>query len=176
MTRRSELVKSGPGSLGAALLRHCTENCAELLQTVHGGDLVACLAGDSSVGCMLWESDQAAVKHLHEAIAAAAVCEAAGPKGKVTSLLEHYFASRALKRIAAAKEGEACKHCALTLWENALCGSIAQHLGTHAAKIVAALAQGQPEVSRAVRPCLESVVKDTDAWISQLKEAKAAKT
>lgn len=175
MVCRSELVRSGPGSLGAALLGHCTEHVAELLQTAHGGDLVACLAGDSSIGCMLWESDREAVEQLHEAIAAAALHDANSPDGITTPLLEHFFASRALKRMAGAEEGDACEHCAQMLWDKALHGTVEMRVGTHAAKIVAALAQRESVLSQAVKLGLKPIVDDVDSWINGFKGTQQKK-
>lgn len=173
---RSELVRSGPGSLGAALLRHCTEHVAELLKTAHGGDLVACLAGDSSIGHMLWDSDRQAVEQLHEAIAAACVHDGNSPDSSETPLLEHFFASRTLKRVAGAKEGDACEHCAQTLWDKALHGAVEMHVRTHAAKILAALAQRGSTLSQAVKLGLQTEVDDVDSWINGFKGIQAKKT
>lgn len=155
--------------MGEALLDHCAENCNELLQTAHGGDLVACLAGDSSVGNMLWDADPGSVKRLQEAIAAAAVGSVPDAEGKPVCLLEHFFASRALKRIAGAKGGDACRNCALTLWNNALRRDVGQHVGTHAAKVLAALVQGHPDVAGAVRACLQQVMDDVDSWLRNFR-------
>ena len=163
---RLEILGSGSNSLGLALLKHCTEHAAELLQTAHGGDLVTHIAGDSDIGQMLWNANKGAVVYLHKAIAKAAA-GSSDAESTEAPLLEHFFASRTLKRMASAKWGDACRSCAQVLWNDALSQQVDDYVSSHAAKVLAALAQGHPDVSMDVRVRLQSVVKDVDTWLAK---------
>lgn len=176
-TRRAELLASGKGSLARALLAHCTENADALMRSAQGAQLIGELACGGAGGAVLWTTEQAAVKGLHEAIAQAAgggrkqLEEIAGAAESSEPLVENLFASRLLRRLV--QRGGACAaagHIAKTLWEQGLRERCRATMQGHGAKIVAALAEStDAELRKAVRRCVAEYLDagSVDQWLQQ---------
>ena len=187
--RRREVLGSGPGSLAHAVLAHCAEHAATMLRTAQGAELAAEAACGSCHS--LWEAAQPQVQALHAAIAAVAACassDAAGGNEPAATddaaadkepLLCDFFASRALRRMA---QGSGCNAAAagafrLQLWKTALQGRCASVVGTHGAKVLAAVwdggdAQLRSEIAAELTGSAE--VQDVAAWSATFQRASTA--
>jgi hypothetical protein len=180
-TRRAELIASGNGSLGRALLSHCTSNIRTLMCSAHGAQLTCDLACGEAVGALLWNTEQAAVIELHEAVARAAgepareateTGEAAGAAFSRESLIENLFASRALRRMVQHR-GCAADHFAKTLWELGLRRQCAVTMQSHGAKILASLADStDAKLQKDVRHCIEQSLDagTVDQWLQTFQK------
>ena len=87
-----------------------------------------------------------------------------------TPLLSHYYASRALRRLALASRepgagGDGARAFVARLWDGALKGQGAALAATHAAKVLAAVATGgDARVCEEARAELAGAVGDVDEW------------
>ena len=185
--RRKELLGSGAGSLSSAVLAHCAGNIGALLRTAQGAELVAELACGS--GNELWDRSRAQVQALHAAIASAAhdtssamatdaaeAAEAASDAAKQDPLVNNFFASRALRRMA---QGGGCNDEAAAafraeLWQSGLQGQCAALVDSHGAKILAAVWEAGDETLRSVIAAElkdEGGVQDVAAWNATFQRA-----
>jgi hypothetical protein len=180
--RRRELLAGG---LGAALAALCAAEAGTLLASQHAAPVVAevCCGGE---GGLLEEVVGApALDAVHAAVAAAAACAApagapAAGAAAASPLLEDFFGSRALRRLAVGtaapgREGAAAARAVDALWAGALRGRCAELAGTHAAKILAAVAlSGDSAAAKGVAAELKGAVPggDVAAWAERLSGAR----
>jgi pumilio family protein 6 len=192
--RRRELLSSGgASSLAAALVALCTEQAAQLIRSQHGSDILVevCRGGE---GGLLEEclEDAAALGAVHDAlVAAVADRSGSGSEEEVEEgeakqkepVLSHFFGSRALRRLVLASSAEDASGAAAAafcskLWHGALQGHCGEWVGTHAAKVVAALLQcGDEEVKAAVATELKPLALpggSLEEWATQLTSGGAA--
>ncbi|KAI3432645.1 hypothetical protein D9Q98_004191 [Chlorella vulgaris] len=192
--RRRELLSSGgASSLAAALVALCAEQAAQLIRSQHGSDILVevCRGGK---GGLLEEclEDAAALGAVHDALVAAVADrngsgseeEAEGVQAKQKEpVLSHFFGSRALRRLVLASSAEDASGAAAAafcskLWHGALLGHCGEWVGTHAAKVVAALLQcGDEEVKAAVATELKPLALpggSLEEWATQLTSGGAA--
>lgn len=188
--RRRELLGGGGGgaSLAAALVQLCAERAGELIRSQHGSDVLVevCRGGEGGLleGCL--EGAGASLADVHDALVAAVACGADataaaapqqdGQQGRQEEpVLSHFFGSRALRRLVLASgdgggSGAAAGAFAAKLWAGALRGHCRQWVGTHAEKVLAALAQcGEAATKAAARKELAPLVGGSlDEWAAKL--------
>lgn len=192
--RRRELLGGGGGaSLAAALAQLCAQQAGRLIRSQHGSDVLAevCRGGEGGLleGCL--EAAPTSLADVHDALVAAvaggadaATASQQGSEGgEQEPVLSHFFGSRALRRLVLASgdgggSGAAAGAFAAKLWAGALRGRCKQWVGTHAEKVLAALAQcGEAATRAAVRKELAPLVGGSlDDWAAKLtsKQPSAA--
>lgn len=165
LLRRQELLKDG---LWGAMAGVLGDSASDLIRKQFAADVVveACIGGSGNI---LEETfGAAAVDAVHEAVLGSA---------EASSLLEDFFASRAIRRIVLASNGDSAgaKRFAQRLYEDVVKGKAGKLKESHAGKIVAALVGcGCDAVAKAVRAELKKAgEKDGGvAWASGM-DAKA---
>lgn len=154
--RRKELLTGG---LGEALCTFCAETGAALIASQYACDIVVevCRGGEGGVLEAVVGKDAIDAVHAQVVDAAAAVPEEGEP------LLESYFGSRAVQRIVQASEeegpaGDAAGRFVDLLWSKALKGRCAALHGTHAGRVVQAVAEcGRPAAAAGAKKELKGV-------------------
>ena len=186
--RRRELLGSGAGSLAAALAELCTQRAGALIRSQHGSDVLVevCRGGE---GGLLQEclEDPGQLAAVYDALVAAVAGEpnAASSEGDdgedggaaaaQEPALSHFFGSRALRRLVLASSdagpaGAAAAQATAKLWSGALAGRCREWVGTHAAKVLAALLQcGDAATKAAAAKELKPLVKGSlEEWAAKL--------
>lgn len=189
--RRRELLGGGGGggaSLAAALVQLCAERAGELIRSQHGSDVLVevCRGGEGGLLESCLEGAGASLAGVHDALVAsvaggADATASAAPQqdsqqgGEEEPVLSHFFGSRALRRLVLASgdgggSGAAAGAFAAKLWAGALRGRCRQWVGTHAEKVLAALAQcGEAATKAAARKELAPLVGGSlDEWAAKL--------
>jgi pumilio family protein 6 len=184
--RRRELLGGG---LGAKLVALCAESAPAWIATQHAADVVLEVCRGGEGGVLEAAVGAAAVDAVHAALVAAAAQprgEAAeqgeGRAGGGAHVLESYWGSRALRRLVLASAdggpaGEAAARFVAALWSGALKGRCAEFVGTHAAKVLAAVVLGGSAAAKKgaaaeLKKCLPKG-QTLDGWAQGLLQAKA---
>ena len=129
LLRRQELLKDG---LWKAIATTLEDSAADLLKKQFASDVVveACIGGEGGILEETFGAD--AVDAVHSAVLGG---------GSPESLLEDFFASRAIRRIVISSNGDSpgAKRFTERLYKDLVKGKAAKLKETHAGKIVAAL-------------------------------------
>ncbi|DBA93738.1 TPA: hypothetical protein ACH3X3_013804 [Trebouxia sp. C0006] len=170
--RRQEILGEGPSSFAGLLCKACKSNAADMLRDPQACDVIVEVAQAGSSG-VLTIHHSSAVHEVQEAIAQAATpTPSISPKaGEEEHVLLNYFSSRAMRRLIVASSHHASEDGASTdflmlLWEAAIKGRCQQWLGTHAEKILAALATcNNSTISNAMEIELQPILgKSVEQW------------
>eukprot|EP00887_Chlorella_sp_A99_P001683 scaffold8.g1683.t1 len=189
--RRRELLGSGAGSLAQALVALCSSRAGELLRGQHGGEVLLEVARGGEGGLLAAAAGADALDAVHAAVAAAAAGagEEGGEEGGEEEGQERQGQRKAedpgrrpaapltLRRLVLASAeagpaGAAATQAVALLWRDALQGRCARWVGTHAAKVLAALLHcGSAEVRAAaaaeLAPLLPRGAAGVEAWAAQ---------
>ncbi|KAL3132742.1 hypothetical protein ABBQ32_009245 [Trebouxia sp. C0010 RCD-2024] len=160
--RRQEILSEGAGSLAGSLCSTCSAHVADMLRDARACDVILEVATAGSSG-VLSVHHAAGVSKVQQSIAEAAGSEP--PVKDVEGVEEHvmlqYFSSRAIRRLVlTAYDSEHAMAFPKLLWQAAFQGRCQQWLGTHAEKIMAALASCQDKtVKDALNSELQPILK-----------------
>lgn len=176
--RRRELLGGG---LAAALAALCTDQAGQLIRSQHGSEVLVevCRGGEGGVLGESLEGGADALAGVHNALVAAVAAGAASSSGAASQeeepTLSHFFGSRALRRLVLASgdggaAGAAAAAFAAKLWSGALQGQCSGWVDSHAAKVLAAVAQcGDAAVRATAAKELQPLVQGSvERWAAKL--------
>lgn len=186
LARRKELLGQGKGSLSQALIKVVKENVGDLLRNQNGCDIVLELArggGEDAVLCTSCGCDED-VGALHRAISAeaaeplAAAAKAEGAGDSKDHILQDYFGSRTIRRLIVygSDDSKPCSKVAsdfsTSLWNDAVNQVVDKLYGTHAEKVLAAMASSAPaSVQKECASALKKLLGNGDlkAWVAKFE-------
>ncbi|KAL0034219.1 hypothetical protein WJX77_003906 [Trebouxia sp. C0004] len=182
--RRQEILGEGASSFAGLLCKACKLNAADMLRDPQACDVIVEVAQAGSSG-VLSTHHFSAVHEVREAIAQAATpAPVIAPKaGEEEHVLMNYFSSRAVRRLIMsasyhASEDGASTEFPMLLWEAALKGKCQQWLGTHAEKVLAALATcNNSTISNAMEVELQPILgKSVQQWAADFVQLGSEKS
>lgn len=181
LARRQELLGNGKPSLASSLIEVCHHRAGALMRSQQGCDVVVEVARGGAEG-VLHTVDPEGVRKVHEALVASALksrdqlqedpqevpevaSTSGGDRHPADELLVGYFSSRALRRLILMSTeegpgGEAAREFCDTFYKGVLQGRCKAYLGTHADKVLAAMATcGSSSTVKAMKKELKPLLK-----------------
>ena len=181
LQRRRELLGRGAASLGEAIVGVCDSHIDEMIASAHGTDVLFEVLRGGEGGLLASCVGEQRIKGVQSALIGSIASSSASPSAE--SPLEEYFCSRMLKRLlvlgSAPPAGDGATDASLVqsfaadLWRKVVRGQCAALVGTHAAKVLAALMFcGHDATVRELRKELTGVLKpkkvSAEAWAESL--------